>query len=98
MFKLRSADGILLRSCNVARFPDLARVHHRSGAWIWQSAEQTEERDLVATAFQHHAKIILQAEQLGGWQPVSEFDLLHPVFVKTARRSERKLATSEKSL
>ena len=33
------------------------------------------EADLVATIFRHTTKIILQAEQLGGWQPAPEFDL-----------------------
>jgi rhamnose utilization protein RhaD (predicted bifunctional aldolase and dehydrogenase)/NAD(P)-dependent dehydrogenase (short-subunit alcohol dehydrogenase family) len=38
--------------------------------------DQPDKADLVAAIFRHTTKIILQAEQLGGWQPVSEFDLL----------------------
>jgi rhamnose utilization protein RhaD (predicted bifunctional aldolase and dehydrogenase) len=34
-----------------------------------------DEADLAATIFRHSTKIILQAEQLGGWQPAPEFDL-----------------------
>jgi rhamnose utilization protein RhaD (predicted bifunctional aldolase and dehydrogenase)/NAD(P)-dependent dehydrogenase (short-subunit alcohol dehydrogenase family) len=37
---------------------------------------QADEADLVATIFRHTTKIILQAEQLGDWQPAPEFDLL----------------------
>jgi rhamnose utilization protein RhaD (predicted bifunctional aldolase and dehydrogenase)/NAD(P)-dependent dehydrogenase (short-subunit alcohol dehydrogenase family) len=36
--------------------------------------ENAKEADLVAEIFRHTIKIILQAEQLGGWQPVSESD------------------------
>jgi NAD(P)-dependent dehydrogenase (short-subunit alcohol dehydrogenase family) len=38
--------------------------------------DSTEEADLLAEIFRHSIKIILQAEQLGGWQPAPEFDLL----------------------
>jgi rhamnose utilization protein RhaD (predicted bifunctional aldolase and dehydrogenase)/NAD(P)-dependent dehydrogenase (short-subunit alcohol dehydrogenase family) len=55
--------------------------------------DKPEEADRVATAFQHTAKIILQAEQLGGWQPISEFDLLRSGFAKMAKtNSPRKFA------
>jgi rhamnose utilization protein RhaD (predicted bifunctional aldolase and dehydrogenase)/NAD(P)-dependent dehydrogenase (short-subunit alcohol dehydrogenase family) len=33
------------------------------------------EADFLAEIFRHTIKIILQAEELGGWQPISEFDL-----------------------
>jgi len=36
--------------------------------------DDPKEADLVAEIFRHTIKIILQAEQLGGWQPESEFD------------------------
>jgi rhamnose utilization protein RhaD (predicted bifunctional aldolase and dehydrogenase)/NAD(P)-dependent dehydrogenase (short-subunit alcohol dehydrogenase family) len=42
------------------------------------------EADLVAEIFRHSIKIILQAEQLGGWQPISEFDQLRPAFREAA--------------
>jgi rhamnose utilization protein RhaD (predicted bifunctional aldolase and dehydrogenase)/NAD(P)-dependent dehydrogenase (short-subunit alcohol dehydrogenase family) len=47
--------------------------------------EVAEEADFVAAVFQHTVKTILQAEQLGGWQPVSEFDLLRSGFAKTGK-------------
>lgn len=38
--------------------------------------DNAEAADLLAEIFRHSIKIMLQAEQLGGWQPASEFDLL----------------------
>ncbi|HZC35574.1 MAG TPA: SDR family oxidoreductase [Chthoniobacterales bacterium] len=38
--------------------------------------DNAEEAALLAEIFRHSIKIILQAEQLGGWQPASEFDLV----------------------
>jgi rhamnose utilization protein RhaD (predicted bifunctional aldolase and dehydrogenase)/NAD(P)-dependent dehydrogenase (short-subunit alcohol dehydrogenase family) len=38
--------------------------------------DNAEEAALLAEIFRHSIKIILQAEQVGGWQPVPEFDLL----------------------
>jgi rhamnose utilization protein RhaD (predicted bifunctional aldolase and dehydrogenase)/NAD(P)-dependent dehydrogenase (short-subunit alcohol dehydrogenase family) len=41
------------------------------------------EADLLAELFRHTIKIILQAEELGGWQPISEFDLSRPAVENT---------------
>jgi rhamnose utilization protein RhaD (predicted bifunctional aldolase and dehydrogenase)/NAD(P)-dependent dehydrogenase (short-subunit alcohol dehydrogenase family) len=38
--------------------------------------DNPEEADLAAAVFRHMTKIILQAEQLGGWQPAPPSDLI----------------------
>jgi rhamnose utilization protein RhaD (predicted bifunctional aldolase and dehydrogenase)/NAD(P)-dependent dehydrogenase (short-subunit alcohol dehydrogenase family) len=78
----------------VGELPDLTpRIIIDPALGFLAVGDKPEEADLVATAFQHTAKIILQAEQLGGWQPVSEFDLLRSGFAKIAKtNSERKFA------
>jgi len=93
-FVERYRDYFLQQAGNISNLPDLTpRIIIDPALGLLAVGDKPEEADLVATAFQHTAKIILQAEQLGGWQPISEFDLLRSGFAKTAKTdSERKLA------
>jgi rhamnose utilization protein RhaD (predicted bifunctional aldolase and dehydrogenase)/NAD(P)-dependent dehydrogenase (short-subunit alcohol dehydrogenase family) len=93
-FVERYRDYFLQQEGNIGELPDLTpRIIIDPALGFLAVGDKPDEADLVATAFQHTAKTILQAEQLGGWQPVSEFDLLRSGFAKIAKtNSERRLA------
>lgn len=93
-FVERYRDYFLQQAGNIGELPDLTpRIIIDPALGFLAVGDKPEEADLVATAFQHTAKIILQAEQLGGWQPVSEFELLRSGFAKMAKtNSEREFA------
>jgi rhamnose utilization protein RhaD (predicted bifunctional aldolase and dehydrogenase)/NAD(P)-dependent dehydrogenase (short-subunit alcohol dehydrogenase family) len=68
---------------NIKDLPDLApRIIIDPALGFLAVGDKPEEADLVAAIFRHTTKIILQTEQLGGWQPVSEFDLLRSGFAE----------------
>jgi rhamnose utilization protein RhaD (predicted bifunctional aldolase and dehydrogenase)/NAD(P)-dependent dehydrogenase (short-subunit alcohol dehydrogenase family) len=60
--------------------------------------DDPEEASLAAAVFRHMAKIILQAEQLGGWQPVSEFHLVRSELLKKIDPEKNREFTGEIAL
>jgi rhamnose utilization protein RhaD (predicted bifunctional aldolase and dehydrogenase)/NAD(P)-dependent dehydrogenase (short-subunit alcohol dehydrogenase family) len=92
-FVERYRDYFLQQAGNIGELTDLApRIIVDPALGFLAVGDNAEEADLVATAFRHTAKIILQAEQLGGWQPVSELDLLRSGFAKMAKTNSEKFA------
>ena len=85
-FVERYRNYCLQQAGNIDDLPDLTpRIIIDPALGLLAVGDKPEEADLVATVFQHTAKIILQAEQLGGWQPISEFDLLQSGSAKMAK-------------
>jgi NAD(P)-dependent dehydrogenase (short-subunit alcohol dehydrogenase family) len=76
-FIRRYRDSFLHRANDIEDLSDLApRIIIDSALGLLAAGKRPDEADRAATIFWHTTKIILQAEQLGGWQPISEFDLL----------------------
>jgi rhamnose utilization protein RhaD (predicted bifunctional aldolase and dehydrogenase)/NAD(P)-dependent dehydrogenase (short-subunit alcohol dehydrogenase family) len=82
-FARRYRDYFLQQAENIEALPDLApRIIIDPALGLLTVADKPEETDLVAAIFRHTTKVILQAEQLGGWQPISEFDLSRSGFAE----------------
>jgi rhamnose utilization protein RhaD (predicted bifunctional aldolase and dehydrogenase)/NAD(P)-dependent dehydrogenase (short-subunit alcohol dehydrogenase family) len=54
------------------------------------AGDKPAEADLLAELFRHTIKIILQAEQLGGWQPIPGFDLVPPQLSRAAEEATQR--------
>ena len=91
-FAKRYRDYFLQQPDNIEALPDLApRIIIDPALGLVTVADKPEEADLVAAIFRHTTKVILQAEQLGGWQPISEFDLSRSGFAEVIETdAERK--------
>jgi rhamnose utilization protein RhaD (predicted bifunctional aldolase and dehydrogenase)/NAD(P)-dependent dehydrogenase (short-subunit alcohol dehydrogenase family) len=91
-FAKRYRGYFLQQVDNIEVLPDLApRIIIDPALGLLAVADKPEEADLVAAIFRHTTKVILQAEQLGGWQPVSDFDLWRSGFAEVIETdAERK--------
>jgi rhamnose utilization protein RhaD (predicted bifunctional aldolase and dehydrogenase)/NAD(P)-dependent dehydrogenase (short-subunit alcohol dehydrogenase family) len=90
-FAKRYRNYFLQQAENIEAPPDLApRIIIDPALGLLTVADKPEEADLVAAIFRHTTKVILQAEQLGGWQPISEFDLWRSGFAEVIETDAEK--------